>query len=627
MCGIIGKINLDGKKVSAENIEKMRDTMIHRGPDDKGIYINANVGLGHRRLSIIDLTELGRQPMTNEDKTLWLVYNGEIYNFKELKKILENKGHTFISNTDSEVILHAYEQWKEKCLDKFNGMFAFAIWDEKNKKLFLARDRYGIKPLYYYFKNNTFIFASEIKAILEDPRVKAAVCAPALLEYFTFQNIFSDKTLFSNIRLLPPGTFATIKSNDGKSFQQVTYWDYRFEEPSHPLSEQEYIQELDRLFAQAVKRQLMSDVPVGSYLSGGMDSGSITSVAGRHLPHLCTFTCGFDLSSASGLELGFDERKKAEALSYLYKTEHYEVVLKAGDMERVMEKLIWHLEDLRVGQCYPNYYVARLASNFVKVVLSGAGGDELFAGYPWRYYKAAASHDSNQYIEKYYHYWQRLVPENALSRFFKPETLEQIKKYSTFDVFKNVIKQQKEKVYAPEDHINKSLYFEIKTFLHGLFVVEDKLSMAHSLESRVPFMDNDLVEFAMKIPVKLKLRNLNKVIKADENELQRYLTRTRDGKIILRKAMSRYVPSHITNQIKQGFSAPDATWFRGESIDYISDLLLNKNAKIYNYFQPTFVENIINEHVSGKTNHRLFIWSLLCFEHWNKIFIDKKSTF
>jgi len=625
VCGIAGRINLDKSPVSIELLEKMATIMAHRGPDDQGIYLEKNVGLSHRRLSIIDLSSAGHQPMANEDKSIVIVHNGEVYNYLEIRKELEKKSYRFKSNTDTEVILRSYEEWGKDCLLKFNGMFAFCIWDKRNKELFLARDRYGIKPLYYYFQNNKFIFASEIKAILQNPEVKAKVDKFALLEYFTFQNIFSERTLFENMKLLPPGNYIKLKAETPSNFRQERWWDYDFREPELALSEEEYIEELNRLFKQAVKRQLIADVPIGSYLSGGIDSAAITSLAVKNIPYLPTFTVGFDLSSASGSELSFDEREKAEFLSHLYKTEHYEAILKAGDLERVMESLVWHLEDLRMGQSYPDYYAAKLASKFVKVILSGAGGDELFGGYPWRYYRAVVNDNFEDYIEKYYRYWQRLIPNRFMPSLFKPESWKTIKDYWTINVFREVMKGKEERIYGPEDYVNRSLYFEIKTFLSGLLLVEDKLSMAHSLEMRLPFLDNDLVDFAMKVPVRYKLRNLKKVVRLNENEpgpkTKKYFEKTRDGKLILRKLMNRYVPPEITNQVKQGFSAPDASWFKGESIDYIRNLLLNKKAKIFNYLQYNYVKKIIEEHSSGKVNHRLLIWSFLSFEWWLRKFM------
>jgi asparagine synthase (glutamine-hydrolysing) len=326
----------------------------------------------------------------------------------------------------------------------------------------------------------------------------------------------------------------------------------------------------------------------------------------------------FDLSSASGLELAFDERTKAEAMSARFKTEHYEMVLKAGDMERCLPKLAWHLEEPRVGQSYPNYYAAQLASKFVKVVLAGSGGDELFGGYPWRYYRAANAQNFEEYIDHYYLYWQRLVSNSELKKIFAP-VASKVEDVWTRDIFRDVFVTHDNELGRPEDYINHSLYLEAKTFLHGLFVVEDKLSMAHGLENRVPFMDNDLVNFAMQCPVELKLNNLRSVLNINENELGNkkhiFFEKTNDGKQILRDVMTRYIPTEITQAEKQGFSSPDGSWFRRESIEFLQRELLSKNAKIYEIFDRGILTDLVDEHLNGKKNRRLLIWSLLNLEN------------
>jgi asparagine synthase (glutamine-hydrolysing) len=620
MCGIAGIFNLNGEPVSPVLLRKMTDVIAHRGPDGEGFYIDSFIGLGHRRLAIIDLSPAGHQPMATNSNQCVISYNGEVYNFLELRTELAAMGHQFLSRTDTEVVLHAYEEWGAKCLDRFNGHFAFAIWDRSRQELFLARDRYGTKPLYYTFAGNYFIFASEQKAILAHPAVRREIDLEALLEYFTFQNIFTDRTLLKGIRLFPAGSYAFLPlSSIGRELQTVCFWDYNFQEPERPAPRQEYIEELDRLFCQAVNRQLVSDVELGAYLSGGMDSGSITAIVARQFPFLKTFTCGFDLHSASGLELGFDEREKAEYMSYLFKTEHYEMVLKAGDMERILPKLAWHLEEPRVGQSYPNFYAAQLASKFVKVVLAGSGGDELFGGYPWRYYRAVdPTDDFEQYIDKYYVYWQRLLSNTALREVFSP-VWNDVKHVWTRDIFRDVFKKHEHRLVNPEDYINHSLNFEAKTFLHGLLIVDDKLSMAHGLETRVPFLDNDLVDFAMRCPVSLKLNNLQEVLRINENEtgkLRQYFEKTRDGKQILRDVMQRYIPYDVTIAVKQGFSAPDATWFKGDSIDFVKRTLFNRNARIYGIMDRSAVESLIQEHLKGTQNRRLLIWSFLNLEEW-----------
>ncbi|EFU70294.1 asparagine synthase [Aliarcobacter butzleri JV22] len=666
MCGIVGALSLNRPTINVNYIKSMADKIAHRGPDDAG-YLCFHTGarhnkkisfyqnltdekfkniedmlptiesnsaqrelhshdydlyMGHRRLSILDVSYAGHQPMSDLSKNIWIAYNGEIYNFKELKIELEELGHRFKSQTDTEVIIYAYIEWGIECIKRFNGMFAFSLYDNFNKKFYLCRDRYGIKPVYYHItQDKTFIYASEIKSILEYEDYKSEVDKEALLEYFTFQNIFTNKTLHKDIQILEAGHYFEIDLLS-KEIEKKQYWDFDFSQPETIKDEREYIEELDRLFTQAVQRQLISDVPVGSYLSGGMDSGSITAIASNHFQKsndfLKTFTVGFDLSSASGMELSFDERAKSEYMSYMFKTEHYEMVLKSGDMERCMNNFAYHIEEPRVGQSYPNYYASKLASKFVKVVLSGAGGDELFAGYPWRYYKALSCSNFDDYIDTYYSFWKRLVPNRKIKDIFSPITND-VKDVWTRDIFRDVFKKPKATLCTPEEYINHSLYFEAKTFLHGLLVVDDKLSMSHGLETRVPFLDNDLVDFAQKIPVKYKLNNISEVVKMNENEIGK-LQKTNDGKVILRKAMSKYIPEDIHKAVKQGFSSPDNSWFKGDSIDFVKVKLLNDNANIYKYMDKDVTQKLINEHLEGKQNRRLFVWSLLNFEEWCGIY-------
>jgi asparagine synthase (glutamine-hydrolysing) len=316
-------------------------------------------------------------------------------------------------------------------------------------------------------------------------------------------------------------------------------------------------------------------------------------------------------------------------MSYLFRTEHYEMVLKAGDMERVLPRLAWHLEEPRVGQCYPNFYAAQLAGKFVKVVLSGAGGDELFGGYPWRYYRAVVNDDFDHYVDKYYSYWQRLVPNRLMPKLFAP-IWDEVKDVWTRDIFRDVFDRHAHQLTKPEDYVNHSLYFEAKTFLHGLLVVEDKMSMTHSLETRVPFLDNDLVDFAMKVPVSLKLGNLIDVVNINENEpsskTAKYFQKTRDGKLLLRKMMARHIPEDVADREKQGFSAPDASWFKGDSIDYVRRILYNGPAKIYQFLDRGTVQNLVDDHIAGRENRRLLIWSLLNVEQWCEQFLESATS-
>ena len=312
MCGITGILNLDGAPASQPSVERMADAIIHRGPDGYGYWVDGPVALGHRRLSIIDLSDHGRQPMQTADGRYIITYNGEIYNYRELTAELSAKGYRFQSRSDTEVMLYAFAAWGVGALTRFNGMFAFAIWDRQLKRLTLARDRYGIKPLYFTQTKDSFLFASEAKAFRAHPHFRADMDTEGLLEYFTFQNFFTSKTLLKGVRMLPAGCYCTIGGDGSLSPRIVRYWDYSFEEPETPRSEADYLEELDHLMQQAINRQLVSDVDVGAYLSGGMDSGTVTAVAAKSLKYMRTFTCGFDLSSASGIELNFDERAAAD---------------------------------------------------------------------------------------------------------------------------------------------------------------------------------------------------------------------------------------------------------------------------------------------------------------------------
>lgn len=626
MCGIAGIVRTNLEPASNIIVQNMLNAIAHRGPDGQGVINLGPVVFGHRRLAIIDLSNHGAQPIQTEDGRYTLTFNGEIYNFRELRAELESKGKVFQSRSDSEVLLKAFAEWGLKALNKLNGMFAFAIWDKLEKMFYLVRDRYGIKPVYYCKLNYSFTFASEIKAFPAHPEFSTQMSEEGLFEYLAFQNFYSDRTLFKNVHILPAGHYLSLNLNQTNAVPVISqYWDFCFEEPINPKSEQDYTDELDFLFKQSISRQLVSDVDVGSYLSGGMDSGSITALAAQEFPGIKTFTCGFDLNSVSGFERSFDERAAAEHLSYLFKTEHYEMVLKASDMERVMPKLMWHLEEPRVGQSYPNFYIAQLASKFCKVVLSGSGGDELFGGYPWRYYHGLTDQNFDTFANQYSRYWQRLVPQGQVEPLVEP-IKDKVKHLSALDIFKNVFsnKANKRTLY-PEDCINHALYLEAKTFLHGLLVMEDKLSMAHGLEARVPFLDNDLVDFAMKLPVKLKLASIEKIKTLNSSPPEIHsagvLQKSNDGKVLLRKIMAKYIPSSITDREKQGFSAPDASWFKGESKPYLQNLLLNKNTKISQYLNASIIKDLINEHFDGNHNRRLLIWSLISLENWCQVFM------
>ncbi|MDA0194126.1 MAG: asparagine synthase (glutamine-hydrolyzing) [Bacteroidetes bacterium] len=624
MCGIVGYFNLTGAPVVRDEILRMSEAISHRGPDGNGIYIKDNIGLAHRRLAILDVSEKGAQPMSSKDGKWNIVFNGCIYNFLDLKQELRSLGHTFYSNTDTEVIVEGLSAFGISFFERLNGMFAVGAWNSEEKQLYLSRDRYGIKPLYYWFGGGTLIFASEIKAIIASKQFKVEVNYEALNEYFTFQNVFSFQTLFKGVIMLPPAN--TVKVN-AKSLgvKHKSWWDYNFTEPDETMTFDDAKEETERLFKQAVTRQMISDVPVGSYLSGGMDSGSITAVASSQLDRLSTFTCGFDMSEVTGVEANYDERRDAELMANHFKTEHFEQVMNAGDLRWSLSKLVYHLEDLRVGMSYPNYYIARLASKFVKVCLQGTGGDELFGGYPWRYYRVFDSLNQQEFFNQYYGFWQRLVPDDQRKELYQPDTFDQLDPSYPRTVFERVFTFNTSLSYdTPEQHISNSLYFEAKTFLPGLFLVGDKLAMAHGLEERFPFMDNDLVNFAMKIPVRHKLGNLQKEIASiDENVAgkKRAYRQFDDGKNVLRKAMMDFVPEKIVNRKKQGFSAPDESWYRGENASYIKELLLNKSTCSTEFINGDYIQKIVKEHTEDHINHRLLIWSFMNFEWWCRKFL------
>lgn len=619
MCGIVGFLNRDGAAADAGILATMRDALAHRGPDGKGLYLDDALGLGHRRLSIIDLSDAASQPMLSPDGRVALVYNGEIYNFRELRRELEKAGWTFRTRSDTEVLIAGYAIWGiRRMAERIDGIAAFALWDSRDKRLFLVRDRFGVKPLYLWRTRTRLAFASEIKAFLKHPDFVVRVNDAALREYFTFQNLFRPHTLFVGVEHLPPASILAV-DRDGERLE--AYWDYDFSNPV-AVSEAETVASLERLMAEAVERQLISDVPVGAYLSGGMDSGSIVALAARKVPRLQTFTAGFELSKVEGIEASFDERRAAELMAYSFKTEHYEQVMNAGDIRWSLPRVVWHLEDLRLGMSYPNYYIARLASKFVKVCLSGAGGDELFGGYPWRYYRVFRSLDKQHFLENYYGFWQRLTTAEERSRLFRSGAEDE---QEMFNVFSRVFADGKGLAFgSPEEQISSSLYFECKTFLAGLLLVGDKLAMANGLEERFPFLDNALVDFAMRLPVSLKLADLQQMLRIDEDDVKKKLIAHdafEGGKSCLRQAMAHMMPPEIMQRKKQGFSSPEASWYRGENAEYVREMLLGSELACGAYLDVDFIRRKVDEHIDGKANNRLLIWSFLNLEQWCQTFL------
>lgn len=597
MCGIAGLYNLRGEPVATKQVLAMCDLIRHRGPDDRGVWTHGPIGLGHQRLSIIDLSPRGRNPMANEDGTVQIIFNGEIYNHNDLRPELIRSGHTFLSQTDTEVIIHLYEELGPKCVERLNGMFAFALWDQRRRRLFLARDRFGVKPLYYTRLGDTFAFASEVKAFLALPEFSARPDPFALAEHFTFQNTFGERTFFEGVKLLPAGNYLLVE--DGR-IEQREYWDLRFH-PEADVSIEDWATGLRERFEAAVNRQLMSDVPLGSYLSGGMDTGSISAVAARKIPGMHTFTCGFKLpAGVSEMERFFDERDESERLARLLGTVHHELELGPEAMQPVLPAVVWHLDEPRVGISYQVYHTAEMISRHVKVVLSGVGGDELFAGYPWRYEPILNLNESD-FDQAYYQLWIRFLTDEQKRELFTDELNNSLGGFSTFDSFREASRGAE-----GADPLHRALYFDFKTFLNGLLLVDDKLSMAHSVEARVPFLDNELVDYVTRIPAEFKLR-------------------PNESKVILREAMRGLVPDETIFRRKQGFTPPDQTWYKGESLAYIRELILGPRALNRGYFQPTGVERLLDDHLNDRRNNRFLIWSLMCFEWWNRLFVDRES--
>ena len=662
MCGIAGVAAVGGGPLKPDTIKRMSDVIAHRGPDDCGyvyfrrtkagersvywsqfsdpafaqlnenmpVYggqffqdetskLDFNVAFGHRRLSIIDLTHYGHQPMASANHRYWVTYNGEIYNYRELREELTAKGYVFRTQSDTEVLLNLWDEEGEQGLNRLDGMFAFALFDTERNELVLARDRFGVKPLYYALTREHFLFGSEIKSLLASGCLPAEINPGALTEYLTFQNVYSEQTLFDGVKILEPGHMVVVRPARNvvtapRSFVPA------LSTVDPTLTEAVARKRVEDAFSSAVKRQLVSDVEVGSYLSGGMDSGSIVSVAGRSIPRLMTFTGGFDLTNVNGIEQGFDERELAERLSHLLQTEHYAVVLHAGDMPAAMERITWHMDDPRVGMCHQNWYVSKLASKFVKVCLAGAGGDELFGGYPWRYRPAFETTSTEDFDRAYFHYWHRLLKPDELSEMLSGDVRPYLD--GVWPAFERVMRNapcNDTNLTHSENMIQRALFFEYKTFLHGFLVTEDRISMAHSLETRVPFLDNALADLSWRLHPGLKVNTgeLERATSTGDSHIE-----SADGKRVLRSAMQAFLPEEFTRQKKQGFSPPDENWFRGPSMDYIKEILFDERTRHRPWFDQAVVSKRLHEHFDGKRNHRLLIWSLLSLEWLQRHFVD-----
>ena len=635
MCGICGILDSDsGRKVSKETIHRMCAVISYRGPDDEGIYLGQegtgknSIGLGIRRLAVIDL-KTGHQPIHNERKTVWVVCNGEIYNFRALRKQLENKGHRFYTKSDVETIVHLYETYDTDCVKFLRGMFAFAIWDEQKERLFLARDRIGQKPLCYIECEKKLIFASEIKSILQVQGVPRKVNPEAIHHYLTYKYVPSPLTAFKNIRKLPPAHYLLWEK--GRFFIH-RYWNLN-ENNKLRMSENQYCERIRELLEEAVKIRLVSDVPLGVFLSGGLDSTIITGLMSKLMKEpVKTFSIGFR-------EKRYNELDYAQVAARHFKTDHHEYVVKPDALE-LLPKLIWYYnEPFADSSAIPTYCVARETRQEVTVALNGDGGDENFAGYPR--YKAIKL---AQYYEKLPHWIRQHVVDNIVKRVpYSPERRGFIRRFRKLMesmnyppeqryfrwicIFDNERKKElysshfKEAIYGIdsfdylgkyytrskcEDFLDSTLFVDIMTYLPGdLLVKMDIATMANSLEARSPLLDHKFIEFAASIPPSLKLKGFT------------------SSKYILKKAFSNFLPPQILRRGKMGFGVPISRWLRNELREYAADVLLSKRSLERGYFQEEYLKLILNEHSSRRYDHGERIWTLLNLELWHRMFIDK----
>ena len=622
MCGICGKVNIDTeKKVHEEEIIRMRDTMVKRGPDDAGIYVKENIGLGHRRLSIIDL-EMSHQPMSNEQRTIWIVYNGEIYNFRELRDDLLKKGHKFKTKGDTEVIIHLYEEYGKGCLSKLRGMFAFAIWDSRDRILFMARDRIGIKPLHYFFDEKVFLFGSEIKSILADEsyRVKKEIDLHSLHYYFSFLCVPDPQSIFKGIKKLLPGHSLTLK--DGRITLEK-YWDISFDD-EEAKPESFYCERLVELLKESVQMRLVSDVPLGAFLSGGIDSSSVVAMmSGLVDTPIKTFSIGF-------CEEEYNEADDARIVADFFKTDHTEFILNPKDIFDIIPQLLLFFDEpFADASALPTYYVSRLARDHVTVVLSGDGGDELFGGYPWRQkrpgYQLALNRLPNNikkglksiarffpngikgtnYLkhidmpyERYVLNAKAVYNETERRCLYSPELIDHLQNIDPYSYHLRYLDQSRSRSW-----MNRMMEYDLKTYLpNDILTKVDRMSMFHSLEARVPLLDHKVVEFAAKIPASLKIKN-------------------RVSKYIFKKAMEDTLPKEILYKRKQGFNLPLETWLRKDLKKEITEVILSGDTGKTRMFNRDYIEKILKEFFDGNDRCDYKIWELYVFELWyQKVF-------
>ena len=628
MCGIAGIASFKDNLINPDTLKRMRDILKHRGPDDEGLYLsrqhNPNtklkVGLGHRRLSIIDL-ESGHQPMSNEDKTIWIVHNGEIYNFPELREELIGKGHRFSTKSDTEVIIHLYEEKGEKCLDDLRGMFAFCIWDVKKERIFLARDRIGQKPVVYFHGNGIFLFGSEIKSILENESIKRELDLESLDAYLSLGYVPSPLTIYKGIKKLPPAHYLI---HDGDNTRIEKYWrlSYKYKTPYNITECQDRLYEL---LGEATKMRLISDVPLGAFLSGGVDSSCIVALMSKFSSKkVKTFSIGFT-------EESHNELKYARFISKRYNTDHKEFIIKPKALE-VLPKLAWHYEQpFGDSSCIPTYYVSKIAREFVTVALNGDGGDESFAGYPRytgiklaRLFKNApkgllkmgyrtsrfcpygrrffAGLMDNPDLESAYFNWLSFFTESHKRGLYTDITERLIERHKPRKYLHDIFEQS-----DASDPTERMISVDTRSYLpEDLLVKIDIATMASSLEGRSPFLDHKVMEFAASLPLKYKLNGLT-------------------SKYILKKTFGREIPIAFLNRKKKGFSIPVGEWFRNELKGFVEDMLLDTKSLDRGLFSRDYIEGLLKMHQGRREDHTHRIWALLSFELWHRIFIEKRS--
>jgi asparagine synthase (glutamine-hydrolysing) len=621
MCGIAGVVNVDGRSADPARLRAMQEMLAHRGPDGFGVHVDGPVGLAHRRLAIIDLAT-GAQPMESSGGGTWITFNGEIYNFAELRGDLEAHGHRFRTTSDTEVILAAYEQWGEAAVGRLRGMFAFAIWDGRQRRLLLARDRVGIKPLVYAWDGRRLLFASEVKALLSDPGLARDVDWPALGEYLAYLYVPAPRTIFRAIRKLPPACILSLDLGGGEP-QVRRYWDLEFR-PDPARNWERWLEELRFQLEDAVRSHLVSDVPVGAFLSGGMDSSSVVALMAQASARpVRTFSIGFD-------EADFDELHYARQVAARYGTAHHEFVVKPDGLE-ALPRLAWQFDEpFGDASAVPTYYVSRMTREHVKVVLSGDGGDENFAGYR-RYARARVLRNRlnrlpGSLVRPALRLASRLLPSDArgqgylellaadpIERYFRMMTYHRATVLGT--VLTRDLRQRMGPAPSAEgfralardaglsEYVSTLQYLDIRTYLpDDILTKVDRASMLVSLEARVPLLDHRLMEFVATMPAGLKLDG-------------------EGGKAIFKAAMRSDLPAAIRSRRKMGFGVPLARWFRHELSDYTRDLLLSPRAAARGWFEPRAVAALLDAHGAGRDRSSQ-IWALLCLEQWARCWVD-----